>query len=324
MLLDKRRNMFIKNPDQIKLAILGKTDGNDHPYSWSAIFNGYNREKFESCPNPGIREYISKQPLNTFGIPGAKITHVWTDNDEAKQVAEFAQIPNIVQNAEDVIGDVDAVIIATDVGHEHVERCRPFVEANLPIFVDKPLTDNLKDLKEFSKWILEEKRPILSSSCMHYCKEFHPYRESTANLGELRYLNITMPKTWEQYGIHALEGIYPILGPGFDSVQHCGDAQHNLMQLHHNSGVYVTIANILDMYGAFAKLQICGTKDSDHLEFLDTYYAFKRQLVAFIEYLRSGIRPIPYEETEELMKLVIAGIESRNQNGKKVFLKELC
>ncbi|MDD3926903.1 MAG: hypothetical protein PHT33_09620 [bacterium] len=29
----------------IRLAMLGMVDGNGHPYSWSAIFNGYDREE---------------------------------------------------------------------------------------------------------------------------------------------------------------------------------------------------------------------------------------------------------------------------------------
>ena len=35
---------LVKNPNAIRLAMLGCTPGNGHPYSWSAMFNGYNRE----------------------------------------------------------------------------------------------------------------------------------------------------------------------------------------------------------------------------------------------------------------------------------------
>ena len=67
----------------------------------------------------------------------------------------------MVARPEDVIGEVDAVIIATDKGYEHVERCRPFVEAGLPVFVDKPLADNEEDLRTFVRWV-DECRPIMS------------------------------------------------------------------------------------------------------------------------------------------------------------------
>lgn len=32
---------------EIKIGILGYTEGNGHPYSWSAMFNGYNKEIME-------------------------------------------------------------------------------------------------------------------------------------------------------------------------------------------------------------------------------------------------------------------------------------
>ena len=38
----------------------------------------------------------------------------------------------------------------------------------------------------------------------------------------------------------------------------------------------------------------------------------------FVEFLRTGERPFPWTETVELMKLVIAGIESREQNGAEI------
>ena len=52
--------------------------------------------------------------------------------------------------------------------------------------------------------------------------------------------------------------------------------------------------------------------------FSDTFFAFKAQLAAFIEFLRTGVLPFPAEETVELMKLVIAGIQSREEGGREM------
>ena len=303
--------------------MLGMVDGNGHPYSWSAIFNGYDPEKMAHCPYPGITEYLEKQPKETLGIPGARVTHIWTDHSEdAPRVAEASLIPHVVARPTDVIGAVDAVIIATDIGHEHVARCRPFVEAGLPMFVDKPLVDKAEDLAVFRDWV-SEGRAILSGSALAYAKEFQPYRESTSGLGELRYASITTAKSWERYGIHALSAIYPILGPGFLSARNTGRDERNIVHLKHRDGVDVSVAAIQDMYGGFGCLQLCGTKASAQVQFSDTYHAFKAQLLDFVDYLRSGVQPFPWRETEELMNLVIAGIWSREENGREVFLSEI-
>ena len=309
--------------NEIRLAMLGMVDGNGHPYSWSAIFNGYDPNEMAKCPYATIPAYLGREPKEAFGALGARVTHIWTDGlTDVLKVAKAALIPCLVNPPEDVIGHVDAVIIPTDKGHEHVERCRPFVEAGLPIFVDKPLVDNAKDLKIFSGWVAEG-RAIMSSSCMRYSKEYMPYRASTHELGEVRFASITTPKSWERYGIHAIEGIYPILGPGFLSARNTGSKDRNIVHFKHACGADVVVAAIHDMAGAFGVLELCGTAGHVEIAFTDTFYAFKAQLAAFVEYLRTGVRPFPFAETEELMKMLIAGIISREEGGREVMLSEI-
>ena len=316
---------LVPEPNAIRLAMLGCTAGNGHPYSWSAMFNGYDRAKMTAeCPFAGIPEYLNKQPEESLAISGAEVTHICCTGDggfTADHVAACSRIPNVVTAPEAVIGKVDAVIIATDKGDEHVERARPFVEAGLPLFVDKPLADNTPDLETFTDWV-EQGKVIMTSSCMRYAKEFMPYRLSIQELGELRFVSITTPKSWERYGIHALEAIYPILGPGFVSVRNTGTVERNLVHLKHRSGTDAVVVASADMYGAFGCLQLCGTAGHVQTVSRDTFYAFKTQLEAFIHYLRSGIRPFPFSETVELMKLVIGGIESRENGGAEVVISQ--
>lgn len=307
----------------IRLAILGMVDGNGHPYSWSAIFNGYDPEEMAKCPFPVIPVYLAKEPSSSFGILGAKVTHIWTDDAaDAERVARAALIPNVLSHPEEAIGQVDAVIIPTDKGHEHVSRARPFIEAGLPVFIDKPLVDNAADLKTFMAWIAEGK-PILSSSCMRYAKEYMPYRASTRELGEVRLATITTPKSWERYGIHALEGIYPIFGPGFISARNSGSSHRNIVHFRHERGADIVVAALDDLYGAFGVLGLYGTAGHVKVAFADTFYAFKKQLEGFIHYLLSGVPPYPFSETVELMKMVIVGLVSREEKGREVLLAEI-
>ncbi len=114
----------------LRLGIIGMTEGNGHPYSWSAIFNRYDREAMTNeCPFPGIPAYLNKVPPEEIGISGARVTHVFCDNPEdARHVSRLSFVPNIAAAPEEMIGQVDAVLIATDIGPEHVRRSRPFLE----------------------------------------------------------------------------------------------------------------------------------------------------------------------------------------------------
>ncbi len=308
----------------IRLAMLGMVDGNGHPYSWSAIFNGYDPVEMARCPFAGIPVYLDKEPRDALRIPDVQVTHIWTDDpSDARAVARASLIPHIVEKPEDVIGKVDAVVIATDKGHEHVKRCAPFVEAGIPIFVDKPLTDNEQDLRTFSRWVSSGAH-ILSSSCMRYGKEFMPWRQSTHELGAVRFACSTTSKSWERYGIHALEAVYPILGPGFLSVRNTGTVERAVVHCRHRAGADVVLVASADMFGGFGSLQLCGTAGHAEAFFSDTFFAFKAQLAAFIDWLRMGEPPFPFSETQELMQVIIAGIRSRESGGREVSLTEIA
>src|SRR5512138_3413150 len=124
--------------NHLRLAMLGMVEGNGHPYSWSAIINGrYDRELMKDCGFPVIPQYLAEQPPGALGIDSAKVTHIWCeDRDRARHIAQTCFIDHVPEDPQDVIGQVDAVIIPTDKGEEHLDRARPFIEANVPVFID--------------------------------------------------------------------------------------------------------------------------------------------------------------------------------------------
>jgi predicted dehydrogenase len=310
-------------PKEIRLAMLGMIEGNGHPYSWSAIVNGYDPAEMAKCPYAAIPVYLGKQPLESVRIPGARVTHIWTDDPaDAPRVARASRIANVVARPEDVIGQVDAVIISTDDGDDHVRRARPFIEAGLPVFVDKPMATNIADLDQFLRWHLDGKT-ILSTSGMRYAPEMREVAAQREQLGDLRWLTSFTCKTWERYGIHALEAVYPVTGPGFLSARTAHQSGSDIVHLRHRAGVQVTLAAIHDAFGSFGAVHVHGTKGQLPLRLTDTYTAFRDQLLAFIELLRTGRRPLPFSQTVELMAIIMAGIRSRAEGGREVTLREI-
>lgn len=309
--------------DERRLAMLGMIEGNGHPYSWSAIINGYDPVEMARCPYAGIPKYLGGQPLESVRIPGARVTHVWTDDlADAVKVAAASRIAHVVTRPEDVLGQVDAVIIATDDGDDHVRRVRPFIEAGLPVFVDKPMATNVADLRQFVRWH-REGRIILSTSGMRYAPEMRLSMAQQAHLGEMRWITSFTCKTWARYGIHALEAVEPLLGPGFLTVQAHADAGGDVMHLTHRSGVRLTLGALHDAYGSFGAVHLYGTAGDLSLKLSDTYTAFRAQLVAFLEMLRTGTRPLPFEETVELMAVIIAGLRSRERRGATIAVADI-
>jgi predicted dehydrogenase len=309
---------FVKDVRAIRLGVIGMTEGNGHPYSWSAIINGYDRERMtRECPFAGISVYLNAQPPEAFGIGGVTVSHVFCDDrKDAEHVAQCGLIPQVVETPEAMIGQVDAVLIATDIGGEHVARARPFVEAGVPVFIDKPLCDNVADLEIFERWVAEG-AAILSSSSTRFAAEYAPYQYPSTTLGEWRFISMPMAKKWETYGIHALEAVYSITGPGYVSVRNTGTAERNLVHLRHRCGADVVIACGKEIvYGG--AMALCGTKGNATVVTKDTFSTFKAQLTEFAGYLKSGERPYPFSQTVELMRLLIGGIKSRERGGTEI------
>ncbi len=271
-----------------------------------------------------IPQYLGAQPPEALGIPGARVTHVWCeDTARANHIARTCLIERVARKPEDVIGQVDAVIIPTDIGEEHLERARSFIEADLPVFIDKPLTTDAAHLAQFIRW-QQAGKIILSTSSMRYAREFADLRSRLNEVGTPRLITITMPKSWERYGIHALESIYSLLEPdGWISAANSGDGKTNIVHLRHRSGVEAVIASIDDLYGCFARTNVYGTSGSIAAAFSGTFFAFNAQLVSFVEMLRTGKAPFDFAETVEQMKIIIAGTRSRQEGGRTVKLSEI-
>jgi predicted dehydrogenase len=317
--------MFPLGDKELRIGILGMTEGNGHPYSWSAMFNGYDPAEMETCGFPVIPRYLEKQAPHTFGIPGARITCVcctgYAERAEAEHIARAARIPTVYDRPEEMIGQVDAVIVATDNGNEHVERCRPFIDAGLPMFIDKPLTDNEVDLKTIISWV-EAGANICSSSSLRYNKALEPYYENHYELGAIRHICSPMAKKWETYGMHAVEAIFPLLGQGFEWVQNTGTYERPTVHLYHKSGCDVDIPM---GYGFTSTgVTIMAQYGSRVITGGDSYYSFKKQLVEFVKFLRTGVPPHPFADTVEMAKIIIAGIRSREEGGRRVYLSEIA
>lgn len=312
---------LVADPKNIRLGIAGKVDENDHPFSWSAIINGYNADAMREFAHPMISNYLAARTPAEFGIDGVRLTHVWCDDrTDAQRIAKASRIESIVDRAEQLIGKVDAVLIPTDRGDEHVCRAKPFVDAKIPVFIDKPLCDDVEDLRTFESWIGAGK-PILSCSAMRFAVEYETIRRQFSEIGEKRLITVVMAKSWRRYGIHALEAIYPFLPPlGWKSVANCGTDHGEVVRYQHASGVIAVVMVGEDWFGGFGSMNVYGTKSNLCAKFSDSFTAFKRQLSAFVDYLRSGTPPWDFAETRELMQMLIAAEISRSRGGASVAL----
>ena len=194
----------------------------------------------------------------------------------------------------------------------------------MPAFIDKPLCDNRQDLRQFARWIEEQRRPILSCSALRFANEYDALRAARDEIGNLRLVTAVMAKSWRRYGIHALEAAYTLCPPGgWLSAAHAGGDGSDIVRYRHRDGTQLLVCVGDDWFGGFGVVTAYGTSGHRSAQFRDSFTAFKRQLTAFVEYLRTGCPPFGFEQTRELMQMLIAGLESRRRGGATVELNEL-
>ena len=303
-----------------KIGMIGMSEGNAHPYSWSSIINGvFDGDEIAEVGYPAVSAYL-KANEDTLGIPGAQVTHIWTQDISVSQsIAKSANIPYVVSQMEEMIGHVDAVILGRDDPENHVAMAKPFIDADVPIFVDKPLIFSRQDLEWFTEQH-DQGKFIMSCSSMRYANECRIVKQGLAALGEIEFVTATGKKDWKKYGIHLLEGVFSLLDdPRASSVQYVGGLDREMVHVHLANGKDLQFNLFQHISGTF-QISVFGQKDWKFIDIKNSYSMFRDNLIEFVRSLYEGKPRLEFEKTKHLMEIVVAAEESRKQGGNRIYL----
>jgi len=292
---------------KLALGVIGFSEGNGHPYSWSAIFNGYDPEAMQECGFPVIPSYLAEHRFPEESIPDAHVTRVWCpDLERARHVAKACHIGGVCERPEEMIGMVDAVLLARDdvESPQRRELVELFLDAGVPLFVDKPLALSLSEaqaLLERQQWPGQ----IFSGSALAHAPELDEARDLPP-VGEVRYLAGIAPKSWEHYAVHAIDPALALIGPQGRIVRATisPSAHSHVVTVHWESGLQATFTTLKETPTRVG-LRLHGPGGPLELRFLDTFGAFKAALEAFVRQVRER-RPHP---SQALLLPVIDVIE---------------
>ncbi|MGD0342500.1 MAG: Gfo/Idh/MocA family oxidoreductase [Bacteroidales bacterium] len=302
----------------LKLGIIGMSSGNAHPYSWSAIINGqYDAEEITRIGYPGVSAYLNANK-DTLGMNSARVTHVWTQNRKiSESIAKTTGIKNIAKGIGDMVGKVDAILLSRDDPENHVGMAKPFIEAGIPIFIDKPLAITLKDLAYFSRENARGKL-IMSSSSMRYANECRTAKTEASSLGKLELVTATGKKDWIKYGVHLLEGLVAILDdPKPVCVKNVGKSEKDVVYIEYENGILVVVSIFMDIAPTF-QISLFGQKGWKIIDIKNSYSMFRDNIIEFIRSVQEGKSRLEFEKTENIIRTIIAGKESLEKGGKTI------
>lgn len=304
----------------LKLGIIGLSEGNGHPYSWSAIINGdFDDEAMAQCGFPVIPAYL-RANRDTLGLEGARVTHIWTQERAlSQQVARASRIETVCERMEDMIGQVDAVLLARDDPENHVAMARPFIEARVPIFIDKPLAFSRCDLDWFCEQH-DEGRFIMSCSALRYSAGVQAARVELPSIGAVELVVAVGKKDLRKYAIHYLEGLFALLGdPQPVTVRHLGSEGRDILRVEFATGTVAMVHVFMDIAPG-GELNVYGRNGVLKVDHGGTYPMFRASLEDAIRSFRSGQPRLDFAKTRNLIGTLIGARESLESGGTTVQL----
>ncbi|HLO78454.1 MAG TPA: Gfo/Idh/MocA family oxidoreductase [Magnetospirillum sp.] len=292
----------------MRIGVIGLSPGNGHPFSFSAIVNGFDEAAFEQAGWPVILNYLKAKGPQEFGFDGVRVTHAWTqDADLTRKLCAACRIDNAVAQPADMLGQVDAVMVLRDDAETHMPFAMPFLEAGLPVFVDKPLTLSRDELAAFRPYL--ESGKLMSCAGLRFAGELDCVRDDIAAFGEIKLIRGTVLNDWSKYGIHMLDAALDIL-PGRPVSVRRLKAPHDSLVVELDQGPLVAI----DAIGLAPKLfsfGIYGSTKVATFDLYDNFTAFRRVLGAFIAQVRTGEPSIAPADTVSSILTIIAGLEAQ-------------
>lgn len=295
----------------IRLGVIGISEGNGHPYSWSAIINGFDPVYMKDCGFEVIPRYLAQQTWPAARINGALVTHIWTqDRGRSQHIARAALINNIVDRPEDMIGHVDAILLARDDAASHLEFARPFLEVGMPIYIDKPIALSVRELDRLYEMQRNEGQ-IFTCSALRFAAELKPTPEALNQIGPLLRLRAESPNVWDRYAIHIIEPSLNIIGMAgearLNSHVKSSDGRSQIAVSFEN-GICLDLSTLGKNADNKMMFNVFGRNGELVLEFTNTFQAFKSALEEFLEGIRSKQVKSPYEFNRRAVQLVEWGI----------------
>ena len=266
-------------------------------------------------------ELINKENPNGQGLNGvARISMVWDrDRAAAEEFAAEAGLATVLDEPTSALGRADGVLVLEDPGDTHLELARPYLEAGVPTFVDKPFALSVEHAQEMIALAQTHNTPLMSSSALRFAREVLEFKAQEKELvGDLRVAVATGPNELVYYGIHAAELFYTVMGPGIAWVRNEYTDEYDIVHVHYADGRAVTMQIIRSARYGFL-LNVYGTEGKAEIAVRDANFFYAEQMRAVVRMIQTRENPIPHAEMLEIIGMLVAARQS-GETGERVDL----
>lgn len=228
----------------------------------------------------------------------------------------------ICASLEELLQQVDCVLLETNDGRLHPEQAAAVFQSHKPVFIDKPLGANLTQVQQVFAAAAKYGGHFFTSSALRFTTAINTIREARATekiLGALTFSPCTIEPTHEDlywYGIHGVEMLFAVMGPGCRNVQATHTADAELATGVWEDGRIGTFRGMRTGVNAFGGI-VYGEKRNIVLGDYEGYEGLLKNIIRYFETRQS---PVPVQETKEIYAFMSAFQKSKQHGGKRVQL----
>jgi hypothetical protein len=276
----------------------------------------------ENLNNPDAKDHVS----------GGKVVAAFKGGspdmpESANRVENYAKTlkekydVRFYDSIEELCKNVDAVLLESVDGRPHLDQIKPVLKAGKPVFIDKPMAGSLADVIEIFRLAKEAKVPIFSSSALRFGKDTEAVHHGS--IGKVNYVETYGPCEIEKhhpdlfwYGVHGVEAMFTVLGPGCETVQRGTTADGKIEVIGTWKNGAKGIYREEKKFHGLAK----GEKGEAPAGSFDGYVPL---VVEIMKFFKTGVAPVSPEETIEIFAFMEAADESKVKAGLPVKMSDV-
>lgn len=281
--------------------------------------------------------------LNHIGIAeeqwvdGAKVVAAWTApsaiipqerHSEYNRILREELGVRFVDSLDELRDLVDAVMVLSQDGNVHLERVKPFLEAGMPVFVDKPFACSLHDALLMAEIAEKHNAPLFSSSSLRYALEVQQVHERANELGKVIGADAFSPASTHprnpglfHYGIHGVETLFALMGKGCRRVRCVYHDDGEVVVGEWEDGRIGTMRGVRKGAYSYGFTVIC--EKQAWATTIDIRFIYRELLKRVVEMFQTRKPPLEISETLQIVAFIEAAKQSAEQHGVPVDLPKL-
>lgn len=265
--------------------------------------------------------------IDGLKIKEAEVVAIWgAERKRTEEVARVGNIPQIVSYPEDMIGKVDAVMVVLRDGSTHYQFSKPFIEANIPTFIDKPLECLLENARRIIELAKKQGSLITSFSTLRYAETTVKLKEELKDKGPITAGHVVGPADLKSeyggiffYGIHTTELCQEVFERGAQSLV-AYNQHNNVMVIVRYPDEKIVNLSFLGNASYVFQVFAYGKKGNAHCT-LGSQANHYRGMKKFLQMIATKEMPFTFEDLLEPV-VMLEAIKASLYSGKEVFLKD--